>query len=191
MSDETGNTAADFEAAKTEIEQRTMGKYGQAITVSKVFASLIILWFFGACAFFFIAATTGHDTYVIFNSTTTPIASISDSTATNGRFTLFHGFVQETPYFYFYTIDKSKSGKEVFHLNRIPADPSITDVIDDENEHPYLVTNRYMRIHTDWFTEHGIIEYVPTPTVLHITYEFHVPEGTVRQVYNLDTNMRN
>ena len=101
------------------------------------------------------------------------ISSLTDSTLTGGHFILGTGSVSEKTYFFCY------AGVNPYRLKKVPTDSA--GIFTDEEKDPHISTITQMRTTCH---KNGVCEserlFEP------ITYEIHVPNGTIKRNYNLD-----
>lgn len=102
------------------------------------------------------------------------VVAASDSNLTEGQFSIFGGFIGETPYYFYYRQDVDGGIRQ----GRIPADNTV--IFEDQETRPFIIVRTCPETMRFWGESSSCLP----------SYEIHAPKGSVdRSVeFNLEGN---
>lgn len=133
--------------------------------------SFLVYAFIGGTCAFFLSLVVGLSIYEKdYDHTSFDVVAAKDGSSIQGSFSIFSGFVDEEPYYFYYR--QYSDGR--IEQGKIPAGD--TAIYEDQETHSYIEETK-CDSHL-WFW--GLIDGCDP------TYEIHVPAGSVRQDVEFD-----
>lgn len=155
-----GDTAPNSPAREAMI---SLGAWALGVLIAAFIAGVLILLSNAISKSF---VSEGYETYNY-------LENIGDSNGTRGSFSLFGGSIENQPVYMYYL----RNDKGEFRLYHVDADKAYVTYT---NETPKIVYH-HTRSKNEFWALNAIVD---TGGVSN--YEFRVPEGSVKQNYNLD-----